>query len=102
MIQARRLQRGFADGLIREEIQDLREPWMMHSESVLQDERLLEIVSGLARLVSDAGAGGQMLQRLATTPTLAVRSMLRRTAIAAAGVVDKVLGGQRIGGSAEL
>ena len=44
MIQTRRLQRCFADGLIAEEIEDLREPWMTHSDAVLQDDCLLEIV----------------------------------------------------------
>ena len=39
MIQTRRLQRRFADGLIAEEIKDLREPWMAHSDGVLQDDR---------------------------------------------------------------
>jgi len=44
MIQTRRFQRCFADGLIAEEIDDLREPWMSYSDAVLGDDRLLEIV----------------------------------------------------------
>lgn len=44
MIQARRLQRHFADGLIAEEICDLREPWMSHVDAVIDDDRLVQIV----------------------------------------------------------
>ena len=73
MIQARRLQRGFADGLIREEIQDLREPWMMHSESVLRDDRLLEIVQqALAQRCKRSKTRG----RPATTAEVVLRMLL--------------------------
>jgi hypothetical protein len=44
MIEARRLQRSFCDGLIAEEIEDLRETWMRHVDVVLQDEMLLSAV----------------------------------------------------------
>ena len=44
VLQTRRLQRRFADGLIAEEIGDLREPWMIHSDAALNDDQLLEIV----------------------------------------------------------
>ena len=44
MIEARRLQSRFADGLIREEVQDLWEPWMRQADAILQDEALLQLV----------------------------------------------------------
>ena len=44
MIEPRRLQRSFGDGLIAEEIDDLRETWMRHVDVVLQDEMLLSAV----------------------------------------------------------
>jgi transposase, IS5 family len=44
MIEAKRLQRSFGDGLIAEEIEDLRETWMRHVDVVLQDEMLLSAV----------------------------------------------------------
>ena len=44
MIETRRLQRAFADGLIAEEVSDLWEPWMLHADQAIDDEQLLEIV----------------------------------------------------------
>ena len=44
MIEARRPQSRFADGLIREEVQDLWEPWMRQADAILQDEALLQLV----------------------------------------------------------
>ena len=44
MIEARRAQTTFADGLITEEVADLWEPWMRHSDAVLEDAALIEIV----------------------------------------------------------
>lgn len=44
MIEIRRAQTTFADGLIAEEVSDLWEPWMRHSDAVLEDEQLVEIV----------------------------------------------------------
>ena len=41
MIEARRLQRSFGDGLIAEEIEDLQEAWMRHVDVVLQDEAII-------------------------------------------------------------
>jgi IS5 family transposase len=34
MIEMRRAQRSFGDGLITAEIGDLREPWMAHADAV--------------------------------------------------------------------
>jgi transposase, IS5 family len=73
MIQTRRLQRRFADGLIAEEINDLREPWMAHSDGVLQDDRLLEIVQqALAQRCKKSKTRG----RPATTAEVLVRMLL--------------------------
>ena len=44
VIEARRLQRSFGDGLIAEEIEDLQEAWMRHVDIVLQDEEIVSAV----------------------------------------------------------
>lgn len=44
MIQYRRSQLSFADGLIAEEVTDLWEPWMRHADEAIDDDQLLEIV----------------------------------------------------------
>ena len=44
MIEVRRRQRSFGDGLIAEEIEDLRETWMRHVDVVLQDETIMSAV----------------------------------------------------------
>jgi IS5 family transposase len=44
VIQYRRSQLSFADGLISEEVSDLREPWMQHADNAINDDQLLEIV----------------------------------------------------------
>src|SRR5215472_12150660 len=44
MIEMRRTQLGFADGLIAEEVSDLREDWMKHADQVLADEAIVAIV----------------------------------------------------------
>jgi IS5 family transposase len=43
MIEARR-QLHFGEGLIAEEINDLREEWMKHGDQVLEDEQLVAAV----------------------------------------------------------
>jgi len=40
----RRAQLSFGDGLIREEVEDLREDWMIHADEVLEDEQLVATV----------------------------------------------------------
>src|SRR5438132_2519370 len=40
----RRAQRSFGDGLIAEEVSDLREDWMRHADQVLADEQILAAV----------------------------------------------------------
>jgi len=50
MIDARRQQLHFGEGLIAEEVSDLREDWMKHADQVLEDEQLVTAVyEALAR-----------------------------------------------------
>ena len=44
MIEMRRAQRSFGDGLIAEEVSDLREGWMKHADTVLADEAIVAAV----------------------------------------------------------
>jgi len=50
MIEMRRRQLSFGDGLIAEEVSDLREDWMEHADAVLADEEIVAAVyEALAR-----------------------------------------------------
>ena len=44
MIEARRQQLHFGEGLIAEEVSDLREEWMKHADQTLEDEQLVSTV----------------------------------------------------------
>ena len=44
MIEMRRTQLSFGDGLIAEEVSDLREGWMSHADTVLADEAIVAAV----------------------------------------------------------
>jgi IS5 family transposase len=44
MIEMRRAQLSFGDGLIAEQVSDLREGWMQYADQVLADERIVEAV----------------------------------------------------------
>src|SRR4249920_238120 len=44
MIEMRRAQLSFGDGLIAEEVSDLRETWMKHADAVLADEDIVAAV----------------------------------------------------------
>jgi IS5 family transposase len=44
MIEMRRTQLSFGDGLIAEEVSDLREGWMSHADTVLADEAIVATV----------------------------------------------------------
>ena len=44
MIQTRRAQRTFGDGLIAEEIKDLHEEWMKHADQVLGDKEIVAAI----------------------------------------------------------
>jgi IS5 family transposase len=41
MIEMRRRQLSFGDGLIAEEVSNLREDWMKHADAVLADEEIV-------------------------------------------------------------
>jgi IS5 family transposase len=57
MIEMRRAQLSFGDGLIAEEVSDLREDWMKHADAVLADEDIVAAVyEALARRHATAGA----------------------------------------------
>ena len=50
MTEARRQQLHFGEGLIAEEVVDLREDWMRHADQVLEDDQLVSAVyEALAR-----------------------------------------------------
>jgi transposase, IS5 family len=44
VIEARRLQRSFGDGLIAAEVKDLRDPWMPHVDAILADDEIITAV----------------------------------------------------------
>jgi IS5 family transposase len=44
VIKMRRAQLSFGDGLIHEEVEDLREDWMIHADRMLEDEHLVATV----------------------------------------------------------
>jgi hypothetical protein len=44
MIEMRRRQLSFGDGLIEEEVSDLRESWMIHADAVLADDDIVAAV----------------------------------------------------------
>jgi transposase, IS5 family len=71
MIEMRRKQLSFGDGLIAEEVSDLREDWMPHADEVLADEEIVAIVyEGLSkrhpksRSRGRRGAPAEMVLRL--------------------------------------
>ena len=71
MIEMRRAQMSFGDGLIAEEVSDLREGWMEHADRVLVDEQIVTAVyEALAkrhphsRSRGRLGASAEMVLRL--------------------------------------
>src|SRR5271170_1089359 len=71
MIEMRRKQLSFGDGLIAEEVSDLRENWMPHADEVLADEEIVAIVYEAmakrhpkSRSRGRRGAPGEMVLRL--------------------------------------
>ena len=44
MIKMRRAQLSFGDGLIADEVSDLREAWMTHADAALADEQIVGVV----------------------------------------------------------
>ena len=73
MIQYRRLQRSFADGLIAEEVSDLWEPWMRQADAAIQDDQLLEIIQ---QELSQRCKKSKTRGRPATTAEVVLRLLL--------------------------
>ena len=73
MIQYRRLQRSFADGLIEEEVSDLWEPWMRQADAAIQDDQLLEIIQ---QELSQRCKKSKTRGRPATTAEVVLRLLL--------------------------
>ena len=64
MIEMRRAQRSFGDGLIAEEVSDLREDWMQHADQVLADEQIVAAVyEALASAIPRAAAAAGWVRR---------------------------------------
>ena len=60
MIEARRRQLHFGEGLIAEEVSDLREEWMTHADQVLEDEQLvLTVYEALAKRIPKSRTRGR-------------------------------------------
>jgi transposase, IS5 family len=73
VIRMRRAQLSFGDGLIADEIKDLREPWMAAAEQVLSDEQLIATVyEALARRHPNSRRRG----RLATPAEVVLRLLI--------------------------
>ena len=73
MIEARRAQLSFGDGLIAEEVTDLWEDWMRRADQVLDDDQLLSIVyEALAKRCPKSRTRG----RLGTPAEVVVRLLL--------------------------
>jgi len=71
MIEARRQQLHFGEGLIAEEVSDLREEWMKRADQVLEDEQLIATVyealarrSPKSRTRGRRGASAEVVLRL--------------------------------------
>ena len=61
MIERRRAQRSFGDGLIADEVKDLREGWMNHADRLLDDEAIVTAVyEALGRRHPKSGRRGRL------------------------------------------
>ncbi len=73
MIEMRRAQLSFGDGLISDEVDDLREAWMNHADEVLKDEHIVTAVyEALARRHPKSRSRG----RLATPAEVVLRLLV--------------------------
>jgi transposase, IS5 family len=73
MIKMRRAQLSFGDGLIADEVEDLREHWMKHADEVLGDEQLVVTVyEALAKRRPKSRSHG----RLATPAEVVIRLLI--------------------------
>ena len=73
MIEMRRVQLSFGDGLITDEVDDLREDWMKHADEVLKDEHIVTAVyEALAKRHPKSRSRG----RLATPAEVVLRLLV--------------------------
>ncbi len=73
MIEMRRAQLSFGDGLISDEVDDLREAWMNHADEVLKDEHIVTAVyEALAKRHPKSRSRG----RLATPAEVVLRLLV--------------------------
>src|SRR6516225_9832151 len=73
MIEMRRAQLSFGDGLIFEEVSDLREDWMAHSDRVLADE---QIVAAVYEALSKRHPNSRSRGRLGTPAEVVLRLLV--------------------------
>jgi IS5 family transposase len=73
MIEMRRAQLSFGDGLIAEEVSDLRESWMKHADEVLKDE---QIVSAVYEALAKRHPKSRSRGRLATPAEVVLRLLV--------------------------
>ena len=73
MIEMRRAQLSFGDGLIAEEVSDLRESWMKHADEVLKDE---QIVSAVYEALAKRHPKSRSRGRLATPAEVVLRLLI--------------------------
>ena len=73
MIEMRRAQLSFGDGLIFEEVSDLREDWMAHADRVLADE---QIVAAVYEALSKRHPNSRSRGRLGTPAEVVLRLLV--------------------------
>src|SRR5260370_9749601 len=73
MIEMRRAQLSFGDGLIVEEVSDLREAWMEYADRVLADE---EIVAAVYEALAKRRAKSRSRGRLGTPDEVVLRMLV--------------------------
>ena len=73
MIEMRRAQLGFGDGLIADEVSDLREDWMRHADQVLADE---QIVAAIYDALAKRHAKSRSRGRLGTPAEVVLRLLI--------------------------
>jgi IS5 family transposase len=73
MLELRRAQLSFGDGLIADEVSDLREEWMLHADRVLADE---QIVSAVYEALSRRHPQSRSRGRLGTPAEVVLRLLV--------------------------
>jgi IS5 family transposase len=86
MIEMRRAQLRFRDGLIAEEVSDLREEWMGHADQVLADEQIVAVVyEALAKRFPKSRSRGRLGTPAEVVLRLLVLKHVRNLSYAALG-----------------